>query len=314
MSSGDNLAHSLLPPLASLRAFDAIVRLGSVRLAAERLNLTPSAISHQLRTLESHFGVQLVRRDGRNIALTESGTLYGAAVLNAFNELLRASDVLDSRKRDPLVRVSVTPTFATLAAMPSLQKLGTGASSFLLRLEARNVPVEFEKEPIDAAVQLGTPSVQGVMYHRLFRSRVAPCAAPSLLKRVGSIDTIEELSAVPLIEFGTTPNTWKAWFQARDPEKRSVEPALIADSLLTALQMACAGNGVVLAPFPLVSPMIESGLLEALKSWPAVKINAPDLYFTYRKVDEASTRIKAVHRWLAFIARNLEAQSARLGI
>ena len=130
-------AQLSLPPLASLRAFEAVARSGSVKLASESLNLTPSAISHQIRTLEAHFGVQLVQRSGRGIALTESGAIYATAVLNAFSELFRAGDLLDDRKRGRIVRVSVTPTFAMLAALPHLEKFRVDNPGLDLRLEAK---------------------------------------------------------------------------------------------------------------------------------------------------------------------------------
>lgn len=308
------MSSPVLPPLASLRAFEAIARFGSVKLASESLNLTPSAISHQLRALEAHFGVQLVQRNGRNIALTESGAVYAAAVLGAFNELLRASDLLDARKRDRVVRVSVTPTFAMLAALPHLEQFRKVFSNFDLRLEARNAPVNFVNDTIDAAIQLGTPPMPGLIFHRLFRSRVTPCAAPSFLERSAPIRTVKDLSKMPLIEFSTAPKGWRAWFQANEPEFSSVEPELLGDSLLTGLQMAVSGMGVILAPFPLVSPMITSGALKALAVRPALEMDSRDFYFTYRKVDESSTKIKAVHQWLKLVVRNLESGSARLGI
>ena len=308
------MSSPVLPPLASLRAFEAIARFGSVKLASESLNLTPSAISHQLRALEAHFGVQLVERNGRSIALTESGAVYAAAVLNAFNELFRASDILDVRKRDRIVRVSVTPTFATLAALPHLEQFRTASSSLDLRLEARNTPVDFAKDVLDAAVQLGQPPVPGLIFHRLLRSRIAPCAAPKLVERFAPIRTIKDLSKMPLIQFNTAPDSWQVWFQANAPELSSVEPELLSDSLLTGLQMAQSGMGVILAPFPLVSPIITSGALTAITLWPSLKMDTRDFYFTYRKVDEASAKIKAVHQWLKLVARNLESESALLGI
>ena len=154
----------------------------------------------------------------------------------------------------------------------------------------------------------------GLTFHRLLRSRAAPCAAPKLLERFGSISTVKDLCKLPLIEFSTMPNSWRAWFQANDPDLPSIEPELLGDSLLTALQMARSGMGVILAPFPLVAPMITSGALKALTRWPSFKLDSRDFYFTYRKVHEASNRIKAVHQWLKVIARNLEAESATLGI
>jgi LysR family glycine cleavage system transcriptional activator len=308
------MSSPVLPPLASLRAFEAIARFGSVKLASESLNLTPSAISHQLRALEAHFGVQLVQRNGRNIELTESGAVYAAAVLSAFNELFHASDLLDARKRDRVVRVSVTPTFATLAALPHLEQFRKASSNFDLRLEARNTPVDFVKDTIDAAIQLATPPMPGLVFHRLFRSRIVPCAAPKFLERFGPILTVKDLSKMPLIEFSTAPKGWRAWFQAIDPEHSLVEPELLGDSLLTALQMACSSMGVILAPFPLASPMITGGALKALTPWPPLKLDSRDFYFTYRKVDEASTRIKVVYQWLKLVVRNLESESVLLGL
>jgi LysR family glycine cleavage system transcriptional activator len=307
-------AQLTLPPLASLRAFEAVARSGSVKLASESLNLTPSAISHQIRTLESHFGVQLVQRSGRGIALTESGAVYAAAVLNAFSELFRAGDLLDDRKRGRIVRVSVTPTFAMLAALPHLEQFKVDNPGLDLRLEANNSLVDFERDNVNAAVQLGEPPFNGLAFHRLFKSRVAPCAEQKLLERFEPIRRSHDLAKMPLIKFNTAPDSWRRWFSEMEPELASREPDLIGDSLLTGMQMARSGMGVILAPFPLASPMVTSGALSVVKLWGSLQMGLRDFYFTYRKVDASSEKIKAVHKWLKVIARDLEAESETLGI
>ena len=307
-------AQLSLPPLASLRAFEAVARSGSVKLASESLNLTPSAISHQIRTLEAHFGVQLVQRSGRGIALTESGAIYATAVLNAFSELFRAGDLLDDRKRGRIVRVSVTPTFAMLAALPHLEQFRVDNPGLDLRLEANNSPVDFERDNVNAAVQLGEPPFNGLAFHRLFKSRVAPCAEQKLLERFEPIRRSHDLAKMPLIKFNTAPDSWQRWFSEMEPELASREPDLISDSLLTGIQMARSGMGVILAPFPLASPMVTSGALSVVKLWGSLQIGLRDFYFTYRKVDASSEKIRAVHKWLKVIARDLEAEAATLGI
>ena len=307
-------AQLSLPPLASLRAFEAVARFGSVKLASESLNLTPSAISHQIRTLEAHFGVQLVQRSGRGIALTESGAIYATAVLNAFSELFRAGDLLDDRKRGRIVRVSVTPTFAMLAALPHLEQFRVDNPGLDLRLEANNSPVDFERDNVNAAVQLGEPPFNGLAFHRLFKSRVAPCAEQKLLERFEPIRASQDLAKMPLIKFNTAPDSWQRWFSEMEPELASREPDLISDSLLTGIQMARSGMGVILAPFQLASPMVTSGALSVVKLWGSLQIGLRDFYFTYRKVDASSEKIKAVHKWLKVIARDLEAEAATLGI
>lgn len=304
----------MLPPLASLRAFEAVARFGSVKLASESLNLTPSAISHQIRALEAHFGVQLVKPSGRSIALTQMGSVYATAVMNAFNELFRASDLLDTRRRDKIVRVSVTPTFATLAALPNLANFRATNPNIDLRIEARNTPVSFENDPIDAAVQLGTPPFPDLVFHRLLHSRIVPCAERGLIEKYGPVRDAKDLAKMPLIEFATAPGSWRAWFNERAPELSSIDPELLGDSLLTGIQMARSGMGAILAPFPLVSSMITSGVLIAITLWAPMPLGERDFYFTYRKIDAASEKIKAVHKWLKLAARSLETEAAELGI
>lgn len=72
--------------------------------------------------------------------------------------------------------------------------------------------------------------------------------------------------------------------------------------------------GAILAPFPLVSSMITSGVLTAITLWPPMPLGERDFYFTYRKIDAASEKIKAVHKWLKLAARSLEIEAAELGI
>src|SRR5258708_9043861 len=302
-------AHLSLPPLASLRAFQAVARSGSVKLASESLNLTPSAISHQIRTLETHFGVQLVRRSGRGVALTESGAVYGAGVLSAFNELIRVGNLLDHRKKGHIVRLSVTPTFAMLAALPHLERFRVDNPGLNLRLEAENTLVDFERNNIDAAVQLGEPPFNGLTFHRLFTSRMVPCANQKLWDQFSPIHDPRDLAKMPLIQFNTAPDSWQKWFSKMAPELASKEPDLGSDGLLTGMQMARSAMGVILAPFPLPSPMVTGGALSVTKLWSSQRIGLRDYYFTYRKVDASSEKIRSVHKWLKLCGKEFEAEA-----
>ena len=212
------------------------------------------------------------------------------------------------------LRVSVTPTFAMLAALPHLEKFRVDNPGLDLMLEANNSPVDFERDNVNAAVQLGEPPFNGLAFHRLFKSRVAPCAEQKLLERFEPIRRSHDLAKMPLIKFNTAPDSWQRWFSEMEPELASREPDLISDSLLTGIQMARSGMGVILAPFPLASPMVTSGALRVVKLWGSLQIGLRDFYFTYRKVDASSDKIKAVHKWLKVIARDLEAEAATLGI
>jgi LysR family glycine cleavage system transcriptional activator len=304
---------SSLPPLASLRAFEAVSRLGSVRIASEFLKVTPSAISHQLRVLEGHFGVQLIKLTGRTISLTAEGAIYAPIVIRAFSELFRANELLERRQRDPLIRVSVTPTFATLAALPHLEAFRVANPHVDLRLEARNTTLDFERELIDAAVCVGNPPFPGLSSHRLFWSKMMPLAHPKLWKKFEPIETAKDLARMPLIEFNTAAAFWQKWFAVIDPTIRADEPYLSSDSLLTAIQMAEAGMGVILAPFPLIVSKVINGALCPSTMNPRTSPSEMDFYFVYQSVNEGSPKIRIIHRWLKGIAKNLETEAQKTG-
>lgn len=306
---------SSLPPLASLRAFEAVSRLGSVKLASEYLNVTPSAISHQLRTLETHFGVQLIQMKGRHICLTDEGAIYAPAIIHAFADLFRANDLLSRFRSRPAINVCAPPTFAMLAALPHLDQFNSTNARFDLRLEARNSKPHFDEDLYDAAVCVGKPPFEGWFAHRLFKSRIVPLAHRKVWEKFGPIDTASDLARMPLIDFRGAPIVWHRWIREIDPscDCKKEEPYLISDSLLTAIQMAESEMGVVLAPFPLIVPKVSAGLLcGPSRRFPYVK-GESDFYFVGRIAVEHSAKVIAVQKWLVAISRKLELEAQSLG-
>ena len=102
-----------LPPLNAVRAFEAAARRGNFNLAAEELNVTPSAISHQVRGLEEFFGVKLFRRRGRNVELTPKARDFLRSVTQALDQINAASQRVMRRPEGNLLNIAVAPTFAT---------------------------------------------------------------------------------------------------------------------------------------------------------------------------------------------------------
>jgi len=116
--------RSPLPPLSTLRPFEAAVRLGSFKAAAEELHLTQSAISHQINSLEKHFQTKLFARQGNRLIPTKEGTAYGTAVARSLAELSNAGNSFLKEDRSKVLRVTATPTFAMFAALPRRQGYG----------------------------------------------------------------------------------------------------------------------------------------------------------------------------------------------
>lgn len=302
-----------LPPLSTLRPFEAAVRLGSFKAAADELNVTQSAISHQIHSLELHFKTKLFVRQGNGLVLTPDGVAYGATVSKLFAELSKAGDVLLRNGHDNVLKVTASPSVAMFAALPYVGDFKSRNRSLDLRLEARNTGVDFDAEDLDAAIQVGNPPFPGLHSHRLFQSRVGPIAHPTLANKFGPIRTAKDLARMPLIELNIVPGLWDRWFAHADRRVKVGQLDLSSDSLLAAIQMAEAGAGVILAPFPLVTALVSTGRL-GLLCRPLMLLDRPDFYLLCRKRDAGSPKIKTLKFWLNSVAAKLEQQALAIGL
>ena len=301
--------RSPLPPLSTLRPFEAAVRLGSFKAAAEELHLTQSAISHQISSLEKHFQTKLFARQGNRLIPTKEGAAYGTAVARSLAELSNAGNSFLREERSKVLRVTASPSFAMFAALPHAGEFRARNAALELRLEARNTSVNFETEDIDAAIEVGSPPFPGLQSHRLFKSRLGPLAHPELCRKFGPIRTAKDLARLPLIELNNIPGLWNRWFAQTDHRIKITDLSLSSDSLLAAIQMAESGVGVLLAPFPLVTALVSTGRLVPLFR-PSLPIDRPDFHLLYRTAHANSAGIRALKRWLSEVTTGLE-RSAR---
>ena len=150
---------SRTPPLPSLRAFAALVRLGSVSAVAEELSLTPGAVSHQIRALESFLEVALVERTGRRLVLTEQGRIYGYQVRQALDDISDATENTRRRSRqrkgEKLLRVSVLPSFAHGWLLPRLQDFCRLYPDIRVVIHGSMEYVDLNAGTVDCAIRFG---------------------------------------------------------------------------------------------------------------------------------------------------------------
>lgn len=293
-----------LPSLSALRGFEAAVRLGSFKAAARELHVTESALSHQVHVLEAHFGAKLFLRQGNRLVLTQEGALYGTEVSKSFADLSKASEIF-TRDRQPIVRVSASPTFAMFAALPNVARFKSFDPTLDLHLEARNTEINFDLENIDAAIQVGHPPFPGLSSQRLFHSRLGPLAHPDVVRKFGRLESAADIARMPLIELNHIPGLWELWFAKAAPDIKLNELSLSCDSLLAAIQMAENGGGVLLAPFPLTGSLVKTRRLVTVSPI-FVPVHDNDFYLLYRKSDVNSAKIKAIRRWLKAIVGEIE--------
>lgn len=305
--------RSPLPPMSTLRPFEAAVRLGSFKAAANELHLTQSAISHQINSLENHFRTKLFIRQGNKLVLTADGSAYGVSVVKALAELSKAGEIFSKTAFDGVLRVSASPSFTMFAALPYVEDFISKNASLDLRLESRNTDVDFDLESVDASIQVGGPPFPGLQSHRLFQSRLRPLANRSLREKFGPIRTARDIAKMPLIELNIVPGLWDRWFAKVDRRVKVGELRLSSDSLLAAVQMAESGMGVLLAPFPLMTSLISAGQLEVLVPQ-FLLVDRPDFHLLYRRRDAGSAKIRAIRSWLALVIADMKSRADAAGL
>lgn len=239
-----------LPPLTSLRAFEAAARSLSFTRAAHELHVTPAAISHQIRGLERYLGVALFQRNGRTLELTRDGQLAAEHFREAFDRIARGVQALRPQGREGELTIRVTPSFATRWLVPRLPALGEALPEVVLRIVTGTAPVDFDRDEVDVAVRFGRGAHESVVSDELFGEHVAPVAAPSFvrthhLRRPSDLSRVRLLHDESMRRVGR-PSTWSEWLRAAGAPAVEVTLGTRFDDSHLALQAACEGQGVAL--------------------------------------------------------------------
>jgi len=246
------------PPLNALQIFVTAARAKNMTRAAERLHLTVSALSHQVRALEQRLGYSLFTRGPRGLALTYEGTLLLDRVaphLDAIDTALRPMRT----RRDNVLSLSAMPSFASGWLMPRLPVFVARHPDLELNLDSSIDVVDFADCRFDAALRYGPGQWDGVVSELLFEEWLTPVASPGLLAGRRR-PTLAELADWPLL---CPEDPWALWFEkfGGTTPKRFV--ASFSDSE-TRQRAAVEGIGIALGRMTVVRPLIESGMLIAL--------------------------------------------------
>lgn len=254
--------HSLLaqlPPLDTLRAFEAAARLGSFSAAAEILNLTHGAISRQVAKLERWLGLKLFLREARGVSLTPDGDRLYVRTREAFALIADYSDRWVEPRGSAVVRLSALPSVSSRWLMPQLAALEAGDPQLRILFTIDHRQVDMEEEGIDLALRCGRGSVPGRVSVQLFEEHCYPVAAPALARDIGSGDP-ERLLRYPLIH-DSSATGWRAWFAEQGLDYRPRPQDRRFEDYNLVLDAAACGLGIALARPPLAQRDVEAGRL-----------------------------------------------------
>lgn len=264
---------STLPPLNSVKAFEAAARLGSFVAAAAELGVTAVAVGLQVRNLEFHFGKQLFSRNGNRIALTDAGRSIYPQTSRALNDL--ANMALQIREGGALSQlvVSVPLSIADLWLAPKLAQMFEWAPHMAIDVRVEDDPVDLARHRIDVRISYGSYHYPDLKPVPLFHDEVTPLCAPELMYRQGlaglDIATAHESQFIHTDwgpSYGSHPG-WSEWFE-KVGLKRRIDPARGRRVGLSSLAITSArmGLGIALAQKTLARQDLEAGRLLTLSA------------------------------------------------
>ncbi|WP_341894558.1 LysR family transcriptional regulator [Ferrovibrio terrae] len=252
-----------LPPLDTLRAFEAAARLGSFSAAAEGLNLTHGAISRQVAKLERWLGLKLFQREARGVTLTPDGDRLYVSTREAFALIGAYSDRWTEPRGTAVVRLSALPSVSSRWLMPRLTALEDGGEPRLrILFSVDHRQVDMEEEGIDLALRCGRGEVPGRLSLQLFEEWCYPVASPELARIIGSGDA-KRLLNYPLIH-DSSATGWRAWFAEQGLDYRPAVHDRRFEDYGLVLDAAACGLGIALARPPLAQRDIDAGRVVAV--------------------------------------------------
>ncbi len=253
-----------LPPLSSLRLFEAAGRHRSFKRAAAELNLTPSAVSHAIMGLEQALGVELFVRGPRHLALTREGADYLPYVSEALSLIAIGTERLPHNRANRTITVSCAPTFASRWLLPRLHGFTDRWPRIGVAVDTSQQPVGFPVDGFDFAIRMSRAPVAGVAWTRLFGERLIPVCSPdyrdTLVDAAGNID----LHRAALIHVTPASEDWQTWLDRTGVAGIDPKRGLRFDTIQLAFEAAAMGLGVALGRRPLVDRDLVTGALVEL--------------------------------------------------
>ena len=289
------MANVRTPPLRLLRAFYYAGKHSSFKAAAERLSLTPSAVSHQVKELEEQLGVPLFQRRTRAITLTAIGRQLLEELepaLAALQDAVTRASRSSSRRQ---LHVVMPPFFASELFAPRLHDFHERHPSIDIQVDTRDPRPNQHPIHSDVSVLLASrdpdDDVESV---RLFPLRLVAACSRELASTLGRVDA-GLLGDHALIMHRTRPDAWERWAEQVGFDITNARNVVEFDSMFAVARAAERGGGIALVPAVLCQPWFDSGALVRIE---ALELDTDDAYYLVaRRDDLARPEVQALTAW-----------------
>ncbi|MEP9373388.1 LysR family transcriptional regulator [Mesorhizobium sp. KR1-2] len=282
-----NLSRTLIPDLAVLQAFECAARHGNFTKAAMELNLTQSAISRQIKTLESLLGVLLFERVRKRVILSAAGRQLLPEVSRLLLQLeelvLRARASADGKS---VLSIATLPTFGSRWMLPRLPDFLARHPGIAVNVASRAEPFDFSVEDFDLAIHYGQPTWPRATCTYLCSETILPVASPSLME-AHSINHPGDLEGKPLLHLATRPKLWVEWFERNGVAWEAAYKGNRFDQFAMIIEAAARGLGFALLPLYLIEDEIASDRLRIVFDRPMTTDNRYYVVLPEGKQDSA---------------------------
>ena len=250
-----------LPNMNQLRAFEAAARLESFKGAAQELNVTQAAISHQIKALEEAFGIKLFQRGTRKVTPTKDARTFADRLGAAFHEIAEATNALTRRELAGEIALSIAPFYGNRIVLPRLGKFHTAHPGLRVSPQMSSALAKFETDETDAALRYGGGDWKGLTSLLLHHDTLAAVATPEYIAgRSLPIEPAEIATMTRGYDRGRRED-WDKWFEAAGYDGSPSGVMMEYENRARMLDLALSGQGAVLCDLIVARPEIASGHL-----------------------------------------------------
>lgn len=284
-----------LPALHLFGIFEAAARHENFKQAAAELFITPSAVSHQIKALETFLGFELFQRKSRGVALNAAGKVYLHYVQQGIDKLEQGTKIVRNKFSSPSLKISAFPTMTSNVIIPQLSHFQQKHPDIDIRIETGMSVTDLRYDDCDLAIRVGKGDWSGVVVKKLLNLTThAVCTADFARKH--KLTSPEQISQVPLIDLANMDNVWRTWAEAMQLPEMQYQHKLTFSNYDASLQAAEQGLGLALAIMPIEHSLIERNLL-VLPFEQGTSFEQA-LYAVYREEDKNRHDIHCFLDWL----------------
>jgi LysR family glycine cleavage system transcriptional activator len=292
-------------PLGALRVFEAVATHLSFSAAADALNVTPAAVSQQVKALEGYIQVPLFRRNGRRVEITDEGLELLPAVRAGLEKLESAMQQIKHHRRAGPLQITTLSSFLQIWLLPRIRSFRRKSPNIELRFHTSREVVDFSRSTHHVGIRFGRGNYPNLHSEKILDDWLVPVANPDLIKQYGMIERGTDLSKYPLLENGDEP--WSVWSQI-DAEAAWLSRSPSIDDSAGLLAAAEEGLGYALASWTLVTRALHKGTLRLAGKGALPHGSA--YYFVCPKNFLAIPKVAQFRGWLIAAARDFPGPSA----